>query len=68
MNKACSRHGVPLAALALQFPLRHPAIAAIVVGARTPDAVAVDLELPHVSIPPELWGDPEIARLGRPTS
>ena len=35
MRDACARYGVPLAAAALRFTLRHPAVTAAVVGART---------------------------------
>ena len=28
----CERHGVPLAAAALQFPLGHPSVAAVIPG------------------------------------
>ncbi len=31
----CERHGVPLAAAALQFPLGHPNVAAVIPGARS---------------------------------
>lgn len=51
----CALHGVALRAAAIQFPLAHPAVAAVVVGARSPaevdDAVAALTE----EIPSELW-------------
>ena len=40
MRDACARYGVPLAAAALRFTLRHPAVTAAVVGARTPEEIA----------------------------
>src|SRR4029079_4205428 len=35
LAEVCPRHGVPLRAVALQFPLGHPAVASVLVGART---------------------------------
>ena len=35
MRDACAGYGVPLPAAALRFTLRHPAVTAAVVGART---------------------------------
>src|SRR4029079_10374128 len=34
IQAVCERHGVPLAAAALQFPLGHPSVAAVIPGAR----------------------------------
>jgi aryl-alcohol dehydrogenase-like predicted oxidoreductase len=33
----CQRHGVPLKAAAIQFPAAHPAVAAVLTGARRPE-------------------------------
>jgi D-threo-aldose 1-dehydrogenase len=57
----CARHDVPLAALAIQFPLRHPAISSILVGARSPAEIEEDLDLLSFPIPAELWNEPLIA-------
>ena len=44
LQAVCARHGVPLRAAALAFPFGHPAVASVLVGARTAaevqDAVA----------------------------
>jgi D-threo-aldose 1-dehydrogenase len=40
MAVICERHGVPLRAAAVQFPLAHPAVASVLVGCRS--AVEVD--------------------------
>ena len=50
-------HGVRLAAAALQFPPAHPAVAAVVVGARTPEEVAENVALFATPIPPAFWSD-----------
>ncbi|MEU4193208.1 aldo/keto reductase [Kribbella sp. NPDC026611] len=51
----CRRYGVPLLAAALQFPLRHPAVPAVVVGARSPQEITeVAAWLEH-DIPERFW-------------
>lgn len=57
LAEVCSRHGVPLAAAAIQFPLRHPAVAAVLVGARSAAEVEEDVRLFRVDVPDELWAD-----------
>jgi D-threo-aldose 1-dehydrogenase len=49
--------GVELPDAAIQFPIRHPAVASVVIGAR--DRVQVEQSLARVSrpIPPQLWSD-----------
>lgn len=51
----CARFGVPLRAAAIQFPLAHPAVTTVVVGARSPAEVDDNLDLLQRTIPPELW-------------
>jgi D-threo-aldose 1-dehydrogenase len=53
----CTRHDVALPAAALQFPLAHPAVAAVIPGARVPDEVTANLDHLQASIPAELWAD-----------
>ena len=57
LQEVCARHGVPLRAAALLFPLRHPAVSAIVVGARSPDEVTADLADLDTAAPDELWAE-----------
>jgi D-threo-aldose 1-dehydrogenase len=57
LRETCARHGVPLPAAAVQFPLRHPAVVAVLVGCRTPDEVAEDVRLAEIDLPEELWID-----------
>ena len=45
IRAVCDSHGVPLAAAALQFPLAHPAVAAIIPGPRNADEFHANLEL-----------------------
>jgi len=55
LNELCDRHDVPLAAAAVQFPLRHPVVRAVLVGCATPDEVSEDVRLSTFPIPDSLW-------------
>jgi D-threo-aldose 1-dehydrogenase len=55
LEATCARYGVPLAAAAFQFPLRHPAISSVLVGARSAAELETDLDLLRLPIPEELW-------------
>ena len=57
LEEACARHAVPLAAAAIQFPLRHPAVSSILVGARRPEEIAEDIRLLDHPVPEELWSE-----------
>ena len=57
LEEACARHDVPLAAAAIQFPLRHPAVTSILIGARTPEEIAEDVRLLDHPVPEELWSE-----------
>jgi D-threo-aldose 1-dehydrogenase len=48
---------VPLAAAALQFPLAHPAVAAIIPGPRAAAEFEANLALLRQPIPAALWAD-----------
>jgi aryl-alcohol dehydrogenase-like predicted oxidoreductase len=61
LREICARHGVPLAAAALAFPRRHPAVTTILVGARNAAEVAEDLRLSTVDVPEALWAELEAA-------
>jgi D-threo-aldose 1-dehydrogenase len=57
MREVCDRHDVPLRAAALQFPYGHPAIATVIVGARSPEEVRDAVEMVSYDIPGQLWRD-----------
>jgi D-threo-aldose 1-dehydrogenase len=57
IQRICIRHGVPLAAAALQFSLRDRRIASTIVGMGAPQLVAETVELAVTPIPDELWND-----------
>ncbi len=57
IEAVCDSHQVPLAAAALQFPLAHPAVAAIIPGPRNVDEFHANLGLLRHPIPQRLWSD-----------
>src|SRR5256885_5400934 len=59
----CERHGVPLRAAAVQFPLGHPAVHTVLVGSRTSEEVEDSVRNFETPIPPELWADLKRGRL-----
>ena len=59
MADVCARHGVTLPDAAVQFPLRHPAVASVVVGTRTREQVQSTIGRYHAPIPEDLWEDLE---------
>jgi D-threo-aldose 1-dehydrogenase len=62
----CDDHQVPLVAAALQFPLAHPAVAAVLPGPRGVTEFEVDARLLRYPIPPALWADLRDAELLHP--
>ena len=63
----CDAHSVPLPAAALQFPLAHPAVAAIIPGPRNAEEFRANLGLLRHPIPAALWADLRQAGLLHPT-
>ncbi len=55
MEEVCARHGTPLKAAALQFPLAHPAVAAVIPGARSPEEVDENARMFEFEIPADFW-------------
>lgn len=51
----CESYHVPLQAAAIQFPLRHPAIASVVVGTASTHSMQQNVEFSQLSIPSALW-------------
>ena len=66
INAICDGHQVPLVAAALQFPLAHPAVAAILPGPRNVDEFKANAKLLRYPIPPALWADLRNAELLHP--
>jgi D-threo-aldose 1-dehydrogenase len=55
LTEICAKYDVPLPAAALRYVLRHPAIAAVLVGARSPEEIRADAAHLALSIPDALW-------------
>lgn len=55
MARACAEHGVTLPDAAVAFPLRHPAVASVVIGAGDAQQVREGVARSQVEIPDELW-------------
>lgn len=55
IEAVCVRHGVPLPAAALQFPLRHPVVRSVVFGAKAVDELDETLALAARAIPEAFW-------------
>ncbi|MCC5581844.1 aldo/keto reductase [Microtetraspora sp. AC03309] len=53
----CERHGVTLPQAAAAFPLRHPAVATVVLGARSATEVRRNASLLDRPVTGELWDD-----------
>ncbi len=57
IQAVCQRHGVPLAAAALQFPLGHASVASVIPGASSPAQQARNIEAFSHPIPADLWAE-----------
>jgi D-threo-aldose 1-dehydrogenase len=57
LEAVCARHGVPLRAAALAFPFGHPAVASVLVGARTAAEVQDAVAMVGRPVPAELWAE-----------
>ncbi len=57
IEAVCKRHGVPLKAAALQFPLGHDRVASIIPGARSAAEIEENVKTFTTPIPAELWAE-----------
>lgn len=55
IEEVCKRHGVPLAAAALQFPLQNPNVTSVIPGANTAQQVRENHALLRRQVPVDLW-------------
>ncbi len=53
----CARFDVPLGAAAVQFPLRHPGVTSVLIGARSASDVETGVAWFERAIPDALWSD-----------
>lgn len=63
IEAVCARFGVPLRAAAARFPLRHPAVASVLIGARSAAEITDAIRLRDLEIPAALW---DALAAGRP--
>jgi D-threo-aldose 1-dehydrogenase len=66
IRTVCDSHGVPLIAAALQFPLAHPAVSAVLPGPRNVEEMEENAELLRYPIPSALWADLRNVKLLHP--
>jgi D-threo-aldose 1-dehydrogenase len=66
IRAVCDNHAVPLIAAALQFPLAHPAVSAVLPGPRNVEEMEENSELMRYPIPSALWADLRDAKLLHP--
>lgn len=59
----CNRHNVPLHVAAIQFPLAHPAVTSIVVGAQSKEEIAANLDALQQTLPNDLWAELKAEKL-----
>ncbi|WP_045555712.1 aldo/keto reductase [Streptomyces sp. FxanaA7] len=57
LRAVTERHGVPLRAAALAFPSAHPAVAAVLTGARSVEEVRDTVDLHGRPVPAALWDE-----------
>ena len=55
IGAVCARHGVPIKAAAIQFPLGHPAVTSVVVGCRSAAQLDESIAMFELPIPSPMW-------------
>ena len=55
MKAICDEAGIPLAAAAIQFPLAHPNVAAVIPGAKSPEEPKENHQHMNTVVPSEVW-------------
>jgi D-threo-aldose 1-dehydrogenase len=57
IERVCKSHGVSLATAAMHFPLGHPAVSSLALGAVKPDEVRRNVAAITTEVPAALWRD-----------
>ncbi|RFB99392.1 pyridoxal 4-dehydrogenase [Rhizobium leguminosarum bv. trifolii] len=57
MEAIAKRHGVPLAAPALQFPLREPIVASVLIGTAKPSSLIRNMEIVEPRLADEIYAE-----------
>ena len=63
IERVCLSHGVPLATAAMHFPLGHPAVSSLALGAVKPEEVSRNAAAMRTMVPTALWRDLKAERL-----
>ncbi|EPX75713.1 aldo/keto reductase [Salipiger mucosus] len=61
LRGVCDDHRVPLAAAAIRFPIRHPAVTSVVIGAKTAEQLQQNVDWFGQNLPDSLWSDLDTA-------
>lgn len=57
LRGVCDDHGVPLAAAAIRFPIRHPAVTSVVIGAKDPGQLEQNVDWFGQEFSESIWSD-----------
>jgi len=57
IQEVCERHGVPIAHAAAQYPLCHPAVTAVIIGARSPVEARANSHYVATAVPSALFDE-----------
>lgn len=57
VEEVCSRYGVPIAAVALQFVLAHPAVASALIGASSLTQQVRNIDAATMDVPDDVWAE-----------
>jgi D-threo-aldose 1-dehydrogenase len=57
MEAIAKRHGAPLAAAAMQFPLRDPIVASVLIGTAKPSSLTRNMETVEPPLPDSIYGE-----------
>ena len=65
IRQVCAAHNVDIRAAALQYPLRHPAVASVIPGSANLQELEENLALIRTEIPDTLWSDLDASGLAK---
>lgn len=57
IKEICERHNTPLMAAAIQFPLGHPAVVAVLTGARSVGELQQNMDMMRFPVPGVVWDE-----------
>jgi D-threo-aldose 1-dehydrogenase len=57
LREVADKHGIPLGAAALQFPLAHKAVVSVLTGPKSPAELKANLDWWNTKVPDKFWDD-----------